>query len=315
MIHSSNYLSLRKTPKAIESTSQKTSSQNSSSKCSAGHANGAKSVIIIPQNYFGYSSLRKTPKAIENTSQKASSSQNSSSKCMRPSHSPSTSANHAVNQPGQQKQKIAPILSQQNSYLGIIPINNMSLHINSGRGRGGAIPGGAVNYESKSVISYVPSIEIVSSKDRNGCMVACIAMIANRSYGEIREMVGNRLGPRGGLLTSDAQAVLVDLGFSVTQCPQDDSWDGFPNLAIIGVHGPNARPHGVVFQRKNGIAKIYDCNRFGPVPPIMYRLIVPDVYLSIDGRINNIPQTGRSCAFQAQIRSSKKLTSGRGHAC
>ncbi len=146
----------------------------------------------------------------------------------------------------------------------------------------------AYDYHSPSVISYNPStIHVVKSKSPFGCMVSSIAMAAgvdyDRAMDAVRE-IGCSLETYRGMVVPDAQAALAVLGISTTQRHQEKSWADFPNMAIVGVHGPNAN-HAVFFRRKNGVERVYDCNYEGSRDPGNYRLIENDLYLSIDGRL------------------------------
>jgi hypothetical protein len=150
------------------------------------------------------------------------------------------------------------------------------------------MPMRAYDYRSPSVYTYNPStIHIVKSKSPIGCMVSCIAMAAGVDYDRALDAVHEvKASPEvyGGMVIPDAQAALAVLGMSTTQRYQEKSWADYPNMAIVGVHGPSNK-HAVFFRRKNGVERIYDCNYEGPRDPSDYRLIENDLYLSIDGRL------------------------------
>jgi hypothetical protein len=265
MIQNSNYSSLRKTPKAKESTSQKASSQNLDSKCSASHANGAKAAIIIPHNYFGYSSLLKTPKAKENTFQKASSSQNLNSKCF---------ANHA-------NEVKAPIVKVHNSY----PMLNQG-KVNLYQSRGSKLNSPALlDNSSRSVVSS--ETRVLSGHYEGGCFISAIACVAKVSYDVAREAAIEHGGfyPYAGMRCSGAIKTLEHLGIGCTYRPfQPQNWADFPDKAIIGVTVPGYwrdKNHVAVFSRKNGQGWIYDsdfcsrkvkCDIYYPPDPTDYHI-------------------------------------------
>ena len=126
-------------------------------------------------------------------------------------------------------------------------------------------------------------ISIVDSTDRTGCVITCIAMIANISYQKARALSLDYWSPDDGMLTKDAKYVLEHLGIESRVHDQDSetSWSDLPDLAIVAVR-TNSENHAVVFGRtKDGRELIFDTNNHGPVSCYEYKLLDNNYYVEI----------------------------------
>lgn len=110
------------------------------------------------------------------------------------------------------------------------------------------------------------SIKRIKQGDRTGCGIACIAMLAERRYEEIRKIAVSDPGfERQGDFYTRARN-LRKLGESVGVVIQAERpmkfkcWDGLPDKAIIAINPKNNCQtwHWVVFVRENGLDFVLD---------------------------------------------------------
>jgi ABC-type bacteriocin/lantibiotic exporter with double-glycine peptidase domain len=110
------------------------------------------------------------------------------------------------------------------------------------------------------------SIRRIKQKDKTGCGIACIAMLADRRYEEIRKIALSDLDfeRRGDFYTRARH--LRKLGKSVGVVIQDErprkfkGWDDLPDKAIIAINPKdNCQTwHWVVFVREDGSDFVLD---------------------------------------------------------
>ncbi|HEY1268931.1 MAG TPA: cysteine peptidase family C39 domain-containing protein [Candidatus Binatia bacterium] len=110
-------------------------------------------------------------------------------------------------------------------------------------------------------------MKIVLQEDETGCGLACVAMIAGKTYPEVKQTAA-QLGIRvkDKKLYSDTQYVRRLLRrFRIETSPAEKpfaSWDALPDRALLSIkyHKENDRPmwHWVVFERNEGQAAVLD---------------------------------------------------------
>lgn len=110
-------------------------------------------------------------------------------------------------------------------------------------------------------------MKTVIQKDKTGCGVACVAMIAGKNYEEVK-LKANSLG----IFTEDkklwsetnyVRKLLKEYQISCAEVEEPFSeWAALPDIALLSIkyrieHG---KPlwHWTVFQRKNGISIVHD---------------------------------------------------------
>src|SRR3546814_15810553 len=77
--------------------------------------------------------------------------------------------------------------------------------------------------------------------DKTGCGIACVAMLANISYGEVKDIAVSELGlgADGEFYTNTGQlrklAKLVVVNISVTRSHMFKGWVHFQNKAIVAI--------------------------------------------------------------------------------
>lgn len=101
-----------------------------------------------------------------------------------------------------------------------------------------------------------------------GCVVACMAMVAKRDYGEVRKKAVEIADFDGdGMYLRKAKDVLSALGVdAVVRESGASKWSELPDLAIVSVELPDSDGHAVVFRRKDGQAQVLDWHNHGRVP-------------------------------------------------
>jgi ABC-type bacteriocin/lantibiotic exporter with double-glycine peptidase domain len=110
-------------------------------------------------------------------------------------------------------------------------------------------------------------MKVVLQEDETGCGLACVAMIAGRTYAEARQTAA-QLGIRvkDKKLFSDTQYIRRLLRrFGIQTSPAEKpfvSWDAVPEKALLSIkyHKENDRPmwHWVVFERNEGRPAVLD---------------------------------------------------------
>ena len=130
----------------------------------------------------------------------------------------------------------------------------------------------------------------------NGCVVTCIAAVANISFGEARRAAIDAVNfePGGdGLDFKEAQTILENFGIESRRYRYKNGidWSDLPDIAFVTVYGPGGGAHAVVFVRSNNGEFIFDMNKDGPVSCNNYKLDPDDAYLEILNRPGNLAST------------------------
>src|ERR1051325_2276111 len=110
-------------------------------------------------------------------------------------------------------------------------------------------------------------MKVVLQEDETGCGFACVAMIAGKTYAEVKQAAG-KLGVsvKDKKLSSDTRYVRRLLArFGVRASEKEKpfvSWDALPNTALLSIkhHKEDFRDvwHWVVFERSEGQPAVLD---------------------------------------------------------
>jgi ABC-type bacteriocin/lantibiotic exporter with double-glycine peptidase domain len=110
-------------------------------------------------------------------------------------------------------------------------------------------------------------MKVVLQEDMTGCGLACVAMIAGKTYAEVKQAAA-KLGirPKDKKLYSDTKYVRRLLARFGVRAPEQEkpfaSWEALPDTALLSIkyHKENDRPmwHWVVFERNEGEATVLD---------------------------------------------------------
>lgn len=99
----------------------------------------------------------------------------------------------------------------------------------------------------------------IIQQDRNGCGLACVAMLAGISYRQacaIAEQRGWYVDiRRNGTPTHRLRKLLLDCGVRTNPAVRTNRWERFSDLAIVAT-----RAHWVVFERKAVGERVFDSN-------------------------------------------------------
>lgn len=110
-------------------------------------------------------------------------------------------------------------------------------------------------------------IKAVIQQEESGCGIACVAMLAQKTYEEAKEVANaNGIFAEDERLWSETAYVRTLLGqFHIAAEPGEHpfvSWDALPDLALLAIkyHLENGRPfwHWAVFSREKGQEKVLD---------------------------------------------------------
>ena len=110
-------------------------------------------------------------------------------------------------------------------------------------------------------------IEPVIQEEASGCGIACVAMLAKKTYKEIKEIANaNGIFAEDERLWSETDYVRTLLRHFNSKIWRGEtgfsSWDELPNLALLSIKYriENDRPfwHWVVFNRDNGQSMVLD---------------------------------------------------------
>lgn len=126
----------------------------------------------------------------------------------------------------------------------------------------------------------------IIQQDRNGCGLACVAMLAGISYRQacaIAEQRGWYADIRkNGMPTHRLRKLLRDSGVRTNPAVRTSRWERFSDLAIVCTNS-----HWAVFQRnKAGVERVFDSNAslkngirtdFSRIRPVFYIEVISDV--------------------------------------
>lgn len=108
-------------------------------------------------------------------------------------------------------------------------------------------------------------VKRVIQKDRTGCGLACIAMLAGRTYGDVREAaVELKIVRTGGFYMKTADIRKLGMVFNLHITAQRGrafrSWEELPDTALVAINPRNDGLywHWVVFVRRNGSEFVLD---------------------------------------------------------
>ena len=109
-------------------------------------------------------------------------------------------------------------------------------------------------------------MKYVNQPEEDGCGIACVAMICNKTFDEVLKMTKTKLGKTGALTyIKDLEELLDEYGVE-SEREKFKSWDGLNGIYIVGVnetknkHGKRATWHWVVVLKNTQKFLILDPN-------------------------------------------------------